>query len=258
MRQDGGSQLRAARHLAELAECARDRAHLVRPIGIGAQVDADARNERADRAGLALDHGFGQDAAQLAAVHQHIVDPLDLRVKARGPADGLRHRDRRCDRDKLDVLDRQGGMQQDGQVDARPRGGRKRATQTAAPAGLLLCEQHKAVRAAQIPLLEHGVGRGERGDDQQVAADAVRVQQRGDARRGQAVVLRGKTVALAGHAVDRKPAAAQRADGFVHRRARYAELRRESAAGQPLAARLLECLQYRILYRQTDHLPVKQ
>ena len=65
-------------------------------------------------------------------------------------------------------------------------------------------------------------------------------------------------VALAGHAVDRKPAAAQRADGFVHRRARYAELRREPAAGQPLAARLLECLQYRILYRQTDHLPVKQ
>ena len=149
-------------------------------------------------------------------------------------------------------------MQQDGQVDPCPRGGRKRAPQTAAPTGLLLCEQHKAVRMVQIPFLEHGVGRGERGDDQQVTANAVRVQQRGDARRGQAVILRGKAVALAGHAVDRKPAAAQRADGLVHRRARYAELRREPAAGQPFAARLLQCLQYRILYRQTHHLPVKQ
>lgn len=143
---------------------------------------------------------------------------------------------------------RQRRVEQDGEVHAGAGGGDERASETAAAAGLLLCREHKAVRPVEILLLHDRVGRGDGGHDDDFPADAPGLKQRPNACGGQAVVIAGETVALAGHAVDGEAVRTQRADGLVHRRTRHAERLREPPARKPFAARLLERREHLVLH----------
>ena len=82
MRQHRGDEGGSARHRAEVRDSPGDPAHLLRPRRVGAQIDADADDERGNRAALALDDRLGQRAVELFPLHEHIVDPFDLGGKA--------------------------------------------------------------------------------------------------------------------------------------------------------------------------------
>ena len=161
VRQHGGDKLGSARHAAELGNCARDPADVLRPRRVGAQVDADADDERGNRAAFALDDCLGQRAVELFLLHEHIVDPLDFRREACRVGNRPRDRDRRRERRVLDVRQRQGRVEQDGEVNAGTRGRNEGAAEPSASAGLLLGGEHEAVRPVKIALLHDRVGRGE-------------------------------------------------------------------------------------------------
>ena len=86
------------------------------------------------------------------------------------------------------------------------------------------------------------------GKREKMTPDSKANEQRLNACGGQAVVIAGKAVALAGHAVDGEAVRTQRADGLVHRRTRHAERLREPAARKPFAARLLERREHLVLH----------
>ena len=65
VREDRGGQHGAARRATEFTERTGDCADVFRPGGVGTQIDTNADDQRADRAGLALDSGFGQNTASL-------------------------------------------------------------------------------------------------------------------------------------------------------------------------------------------------
>ncbi len=96
---------------------------LLGPIGRGGgQVEADAHHQPFQLAALHVSSGFGQDAADLAALIVKVVHPFDAQFQ---PAQGLNspgHGHRCTDGRTLGIGGREGGPQDEGEVDPLPAG----------------------------------------------------------------------------------------------------------------------------------------
>ena len=143
-------QLRARNEPARLAQDGRcDLRDLADEVLLAlADVEADARHDVLELAGLTLDAQLGQNAAELSAVQDEIVCPLDLRVRPRHAVDRAAHRNGDETRERHQLRRRKLRAQQDRQVNALARRALKAAAAAAASARLLRRDGDGTVRRA--------------------------------------------------------------------------------------------------------------
>ena len=138
----------------------RHRGHLRAEVGLRlAHVEAQAHHHVAQGGGLRLQLQLGEDAAQLAAVQDHVVGPLDVGADAAQRLHRVAHRHRRPRRQGGHLLQAARRPQQGGQVQPLPRRGQEGAAPAAPAPGLLPGDHHQPVgHGVHRPALDLVVG----------------------------------------------------------------------------------------------------
>ena len=141
-------------------KAARRAGQLLGPIGRGGgQVEADAHHQPFQLTAFHVGPGFGQDAADLAALIVKVVHPFDAQFQPAQGLDSPGHGHRRTDGHTLGIGGREGGPQDEGEVDPLPGRAFKPPPQPPAPRLLVGREHQRTVgRTAQCQLLGRQVG----------------------------------------------------------------------------------------------------
>ena len=168
------------------------------------EVDASPQHHVVKSAGFQTNGSLRQDAADLFAMEENVVDPFNAGLLPGHRFYGLTHRRRSRRRKAGRLLGRVGRRaEQQTQVYAGINRRKELSPIAPPPVGLLAGDNDAAFRAALIGLFpDKGVGGGRGGKYRQIQIPVFRLQKSADALRGQDVRIRGETVALIGCGVD--------------------------------------------------------
>ena len=184
-------------------------------IGRGRDVETQAQHRIVQHAAFHVQRGFGQDAADLAAIPPEVVDPLDAQFRTgnllSGAAGG--HGGHSGQADSLAQADLR--PQQDAEV--QPALGREEAVPTpAAPGRLCLGDQHQPFGGTILSAgPQSSIRAGQTIDDLDLQGSGrFWGQQRRDGGGIEHVGSRGEDVAAVGHRRHRDAVGPQGSDGF--------------------------------------------
>ena len=252
--QHGGGKRRAERFPARLRKRARDGCKLGREAARRrADVDADAEDGIAQTAVFKVERALGEDAADLFAVHIHIVDPLNLRRDGCHTLDGVRNGDSGCRGDEQRIAHGKLRAQQNAHIQPCARRGQKGLAAPPAPRRLRGGNDHRSLGRTIFGEAAHagigGIGIFQRGDGK-----PRRAQTRRDGCCRQPAAVGAQRVTAARHGVDGIAIVPQGADRLPHGGAADARLFRHLRAGYCRAVRLRQALQYRFFRRHAVYL----